>query len=129
MVNSSKARDARFWKKWGNSGAIGNMQGRAIGEALAVFHCRAPIEQVAQEIPYIREVVRTPRRLRLEIAEKDRDYILRARATSMANSQVADEVADIINQAYQSPLYEENEPFFGRIMYREDGTNNYQTRD
>jgi len=42
MVNQSKKNDPRFWKKWKESGAIGNIHGRDIGEAYAFFDCNAP---------------------------------------------------------------------------------------
>lgn len=70
MVNQSKKNDPRFWKKWKESGAIGTINGRDFGEAYAFFNCNASLTQIAQEIPTIRELVKTPRRLELYLAER-----------------------------------------------------------
>jgi len=37
------------------------------------------------------------------------------------NNQTADELASILNQAYQSPLYEKGEIFRGIVVYKERG--------
>lgn len=56
MTNQSKKNDHRFWKKWKESGAIGNANGRDFGEAYAFFDCNASITQIEQEIPIIRGI-------------------------------------------------------------------------
>jgi len=149
MVNDSKKRDSRYWDKWKASGAIGNINGPDYGEAYAFFDCKAPITQIAQEIPTIRELVKTPRRLELlldervmplignkvlkhvdselaEIALEADDanirYVLAARSPqNVTNRQTADELAAILNQAYQSPLYADGEKFRGEIAYKDRG--------
>jgi|SRR3989344_289899 len=70
MTNQSKKNDPRFWKKWKESGAIGTMHGQDFGEAYAFFNCKAPLTEIAQEIPTIRALVQTPRRLELCLAER-----------------------------------------------------------
>lgn len=144
MVNQSKKDDQRAWDKWQTSGAIGNANGKYFGGAYAFFDCNAPITQIAQEIPAIREVVNTPRKLELFLTENalfsiDRDdselleiardakeanikYVLAARSLpNMTNRQTADELAAILNQAYNSPLYSEGEQFRGEVAYKERG--------
>jgi len=152
MVNQSKKNDARFWDKWKKSGAIGNINGRDFGEAYAFFDCNSSITQIAEEIPYVRSSVQTPKRLELYLAERtlpvignswshklphvdselieiarEADeagikYVLAARAPpNMNNHQTADELASILNQAYQSHLYQEGEQFRGDIVYKDRG--------
>lgn len=154
MINQSKKNDNRFWKKWKKSGAIGNINGRDVGEAYAFFNCNASIESIAQEIPFIRGLVKTPRRLELYLAEKalplmgrkpdsidpelveiamqadqaNIKYVLGARSPpNITNRQTADELSAILNQAYQSPLYGQGEEFRGEIVFRENSQ--YQFRE
>jgi len=48
-------------------------------------------------------------------------YCLEATYENATNLQTADEVANILNQAYQSPLYKEGEHFRGEVVYEERG--------
>lgn len=48
-------------------------------------------------------------------------YTLRASMPDTPDRAVADELAAIINQMYNSPLYDEGEPFRGIIAFFEDG--------
>ena len=48
--------------------------------------------------------------------------MLKAVLPNKTNRETADEVATVINQAYQSPLYQANGPFNGEIVYEENGT-------
>ncbi len=152
MVNQSKKNDHRSWDKWKKSGAIGNINGRDFGEAYAFFDCNAPVTQIAEEIPYIRSLVQTPKRLELylaeralpvignswnhkpanvdselieiarEAAEAEIRYVLAARSPpNINNHQTANELAAILNQAYQSPLYQDGEQFRGDIVYKDRG--------
>jgi len=152
MITQCEKRDPRSWDKWKKSGAIGNINGRDCGEAYAFFDCNSSIVQIAQEIPAIRDAVKTPKRLELYLGEggvpifrntenhkiiridgelvkiafdaRDADlkYVLAARsAPNITNSQTADELAAILNQAYQSPLYGDGEQFRGGIVYKERG--------
>ena len=146
MINQSKSNDPRFWAKWKASGAVGNINGIDVGEAYAFFDCNAPMTQVAQEIPKIRKLVETHKGLELflakdalplmrsninnvdpelvEIALNAKDagikYVLAARSLpNMTNRQTAEELSTILNQAYQSPLYQEGEKFRGEVVYKE----------
>ena len=81
----------------------------------------------------IRECVKTPNSLELSLTE-DADaltgdtqllqiakYVMEATYPNATNNQTADELASILNQAYQSPLYEKGEIFRGIVVYKERG--------
>ncbi len=152
MINQTKKNDERFWKRWKRAGAIGDINGRDFGRAYAFFDCNASREEINEILPDIRDAVKTPKKLELSLVEEALSFIgynpfdpelfeisreaseakiryaLRARAPSnMTNSQTADELAAILNQAYQSPLYQDKEPFRGWIFYKEKGK--YVSRD
>ena len=93
-----------------------------VGEAYASFNCRASQEEIEEEIPTIRRLAQIPNKLELQrqVAGKaDRKYVIKASYPTATNRQAADELAGILNQAYQSPLYQQGEPFRGRIIYKE----------
>ena len=48
-------------------------------------------------------------------------YFIQATYQNGTNRDTANEVASILNQAYQSPLYEANTPFRGAVVYEENG--------
>ena len=48
-------------------------------------------------------------------------YLMEATNPNTTNHQTADEVASILNQAYQSLLYQEGEQFRGEVVYQEKG--------
>ena len=121
------------------------------GEAYAFFYCGASKEAIEAELPKIRECVRTPSNLELSLTEgvmkfvgtriltstlKNKSqliaiakeakeggmrYVLEAKYEGATNKQAADEVASVINQAYQSPLYADKEEFRGSIVYQDMG--------
>jgi len=45
-------------------------------------------------------------------------YALEARFPDSTNTKTARELTSILNQAYQSPLYEKDEKFFGETVYQ-----------
>ena len=112
-----------------------------VGKAYAFFNCEASKEDVEKELPFIRECVETPNALELSLMEgtdvltgdtqllqiardaKDAGirYVMEGTYPNATNHQTADEVASILNQAYQSPLYEKGEQFMGEVVYRERG--------
>ncbi len=49
-------------------------------------------------------------------------YAIRASLPNTPNKTVADELAAIVNQMYQSPLYSEGERFWGIIAYLDEGS-------
>ena len=113
-----------------------------IGKAYAFFNCKASKGDVEKELPFIRECVKTPNALELslmedigtltgdsqllKIAEEAKDagikYVMEATYPDATNHQTADEVASVLNQAYQSQLYERGEQFRGEVVYKEKGS-------
>ncbi len=53
--------------------------------------------------------------------ESGTKYVMEATYPNSTNKQTADEVASVLNQAYQSPLYQEGEQFKGEIFYEQSG--------
>ena len=120
-----------------------NQTKNQVGEAYAFFNCEASRPEIEREIVDIRRVIGTPNQLELtlteginqksfkhpelrEIAHDAKDagirYSLRGRYQNASNKQTADEVASVLNQAYQSPLYKDKEEFRGGIFYDENGS-------
>ena len=56
-----------------------------------------------------------------EAKEAGMKYIMEATCPNATNRQTADELSAILNQAYQSPLYQKGEKFRGEIVYKENG--------
>ena len=112
-----------------------------IGKAYAFFNCDASKKGIEGTLPKIRKAVGTPSELELSLTEGmdpirgdkklmdltreakefGMDYMLKAEYPGGTNIQTADELASMLNQAYQSPLYQANEPFSGQIVYKENG--------
>lgn len=112
-----------------------------MGKAYGFFNCSAPRRKIEAELPSLRDVAQPPSKLELSLiegmenlkgdkklmslAKKSKEagirYVLEATHPSATNKQVAKEVATILNQAYQSPLYQDGEPFQGEIVYEENG--------
>jgi len=110
-----------------------------IGKAYGFFDCTASKKEIEAELPAIRELAQIPSQLELSLTEGmdnlkgDSDlmslaqeakkegikYVLEATYSGATNKETADEVAAILNQAYQTPLYKEGESFKGEIVYRE----------
>jgi len=117
------------------------------GKAYAFFDCNASKEQIQAELPAIRKSVETPSELEfsliegaenlkgderiMAIAQEAKDsgikYVLEAEYEGATNKQTADEVASVLNQAYQSPLYSDKEDFRGSVIYEDMG--NYISRE
>ena len=61
----------------------------------------------------------------LQIARDAKDagirYVMEATYSNATNHQTADEVASILNQVYQSPLYQKGEQFRGEVVFKERG--------
>lgn len=49
------------------------------------------------------------------------NYLLQASYLNGTNKTTVDEVASVVDQMYQSPLYSEGESFIGEIIYEEEG--------
>lgn len=122
-------------------------EAKTYGRAYAFFDCRASKAEIEAELPKIRQCVKTPSNLELTLTEgpckflgtrilntpRDipelRHYIQEAKASKMkyvleakyegaTNKQTADELAAVLNQAYQSPLYADKEEFREAIIYQ-----------
>lgn len=114
------------------------------GKAYAFFYCEAPKREIEETLPTIRECVQTPSELELQLLEIAKElqiypsepkltqiieeaknsgmrYFLEAKYLGATNEKTADELSAILNQAYQSPLYQEEEPFRGAIAYEDKG--------
>ena len=114
---------------------------KKVGKAYGFFYCNASKQEVETELPTIRKLVKTPSQLELSLIEgmdnirgNERltalaqeakqdgiNYMLQASYPNGTNRDTADEVASILSQAYQSPLYKTNAPFNGAIVYEEKG--------
>ncbi len=112
-----------------------------VGKAYGFFYCGASTKEIETELPYIRELVKTPRQLELSLTEgmdnikgderltalaqgakqEGINYVLQATYPDGTNKVADDEVASTLNQLYQSPLYETNAPFKGVVVYEENG--------
>ena len=122
----------------------------ATGKAYAYFKCRKSKKEIEQRLPQFRRDSKTPSNLELSLYENTGDfkfnkdnflnettkeakehkinYILEATYPDASNEKTADELSAVLNQAYQSPLYNSKgkEPFTGKIFYKNRG--NYQER-
>ena len=120
---------------------------QTVGEAYAFFNCNASKADIEAELPTIRGMAQTPSELELSLMEgmdslegdqEIRDisqeakeagirYAIRAKLPNSTNERTADEVSGILNQAYQSPLYQNGERFVGHILYKKGSE--YVSRD
>ena len=109
-----------------------------IGKAYGFFDCDATEEEIKREIPFIRKCVNTPSKLELTLTddmgslntdpkvlkiakEADMKYVMKASYPDATNEQTADELSAVLNQAYQSDLYQSGERFNGKIIYEKNG--------
>lgn len=111
------------------------------GKAYAFFDCRASKEKIEEELHFIRDAVQTPRKLELSLTEDVSQLILDADLSEIAreakeanikyameatypnatNKQTADELTSLLNQAYQSLLFDRGEQFRGQVVYEDSG--------
>lgn len=115
---------------------------KQVGEAYAFFNCNASKVQIEAELPQIRTLTETPNELELSltegidpqsyehpqlrrIAQEAKDsgikYAMNARYKDATNKETTDHLSGILNQAYQSPLYQEGEQFCGEIVFQNKG--------
>jgi hypothetical protein len=116
------------------------------GEAYAFFKCRATKEDIEQELPKIRSTVGVPSELELSLTSdilnvSDKDladnarkfydagakYALKGRLPNASNRETASELAEVLRQAYISPLYNPEDKFIAGIYYKEG--NDYKLFD
>jgi len=123
----------------------------AEGKAYSFFKYDGEQQDIEAQLPWIRESLNTPSQLELSLTENTanfhgdakllalaleskkcgHNYALRAVYPGETNETTADELAAILYQAYQSPLYmvEEGAPFEGNIFYKDEATDEYIARD
>ncbi len=113
------------------------------------FHCDASIEKIKTELPYICKLVETPCQFELsstkdmnylgdetlttlaqEATKQGINYVLQTTSSDRTKTNItpADEAASVLNQAYNSNLYNEKDPFKGKI-FQIDSTGKYSSRD
>ncbi len=103
---------------------------------------------IEAQLPAIRKLTQTPSDLELwltesidnpelpedllpiaqEAAGEGLRYVLQATYSKATNEKTADYLVNLLNQTYQSPLYQEGETFEGGIVYKGDN-NKYVFRD
>ena len=109
------------------------------GKAYGFFDCRASKGNIKGELPTIRSLVLTPSELELSLIEGPSNlsgdselmkianqakeegikYVLEGTYPNHTNLQTGKELSAILNQAYQSPLYQQGESFSGAIVYQD----------
>jgi hypothetical protein len=112
-----------------------------IGKAYGFFDCKYSKKDIERELPTIRNLTKTPSELELSLIEGtenlrgDSDltsiardakesgikYVFDATHDGATNEETADKLATILNQAYQSPLFEKGEKFHGAVVYEDKG--------
>jgi tryptophan 2,3-dioxygenase len=110
------------------------------GKAYGFFRCDASKEEINDTLPRIRDGVGTSSGLELDLIKgvenlkgdekitalayhakrAGLNYVLQATHHEGTNLDAADELAPILNQAYQSHLYETGAQFSGKIVYEEN---------
>ena len=111
------------------------------GRSYGFFDCRASKEAIKSELPIIRKLTQTPLALELSLIEgpgrlsgdpdlmsiaKEQNqsgirYVMGAGLPNASNKKMSEELSGVLNQAYQSPLYHEDEPFRGKIIFEKNG--------
>lgn len=135
------ARHQQFVDREGNLVRVvrGSPKPVPVGEAYAFFDCSASKDDIEREMPKIRELTQTPNELELyldgtdslngdnelgDIAREAREsglkYVMKANYPTATNSQTANELVGILNNAYR-PLFREGEEFRGSVFYKEKG--------
>ena len=107
-----------------------------MGQAYAFFNCYEPKKEIEAELPTIRKRAQVPNDLELLLTESillvpdgllpiarnavnnGLHYLLHATHPKATNKATADYLAQVLNQAYQSPLYQEGEAFEGGVVYK-----------
>lgn len=110
------------------------------GEAYGFLKYGGKIEDILKYIPAVRNSALTPPELSLTIIEgaenletksdsglaelvelakgANLNYVFRANLPGKDNAETAGELGDMINQLYQTPLYQEGQEFCAEIAYK-----------
>ena len=110
----------------------------SVGTAYGTVYCPASKSAIDAELPTIRRLVGTPSDLELSLTDADdtrtasdntpdivrtaqadgRNYVIKTAYPGASNGAAAAETAYLLNQAYQSTLYNPNDTFNGAIAYK-----------
>ena len=110
------------------------------GKSYGFFDSKASAQAIKAEIPTIRNAVLTPSSLeialrgvregskdsRLAAIAKEADkrgikYVMATEYRGATGEKTADEQAAVLNQLYQSPVYQKGEPFRGEVFFEKGG--------
>lgn len=97
------------------------------GKAYGLFDCGASKEEIGSCLPIIRNLSQIPEKVGLYLtedaksSEDDFRYKMEAVYPGATNEAAAVELTTGLNQAYQSHLWKNGEPFRGRAFYEKDG--------
>jgi hypothetical protein len=138
MVNQSKKNDPRYWKKWKESGAIGDIKGRDYGKAYGFLYYAGRTKHISEVLPQIREGTETPSKLKLKVENIENfdshgdsqltkileqaksshmSHVIEATMPDMKNLRAANYLGNVMNGIY-SELYSQSEPFNAGIVYK-----------
>ena len=98
------------------------------GKTQGFFECRASEKEIEAELPSLRSDSLAPSQLELSVNtieskgnSNSNRYVVEATLPNATNEETSREVAGVLIQGYQSPLYEQGDPFRGSVVYEEDG--------
>ena len=112
-----------------------------MGDAYAFFKCNAPEAAIQAELPKMRALARVPSLLELSLTSEMRSikgdekltrivedaaqngipFAMKGHLPGVSNQGTAEEVAQVLNKAYESPLYAKGEKIYGVVLYEENG--------
>ncbi len=112
-----------------------------MGHAYAFFKCNAPEAAIQAELPKMRALARVPSTLDLSLTGDVRTikgdpeltkivedaaangipFAMKGHLPNASNQGTAEEVAQVLNKAYESPLYAKGEKLYGVVLYEENG--------
>jgi len=138
MINQSQKNDPRYWKKWKESGAIGDINGRDYGKAYGFLYYAGKTRHISEALPQIREGTETPKKLKINVEDIDNfdargdskltkileqaksshmSHVIEATLPDMKNVRAANYLGNIMIGIY-SELYGKKEPFNAGIVYK-----------
>ncbi len=120
------------------------------GRAYGFFDCTAKNEEIKAVLPTVRDLAQNPSKLELSLSEGvghsyglvnraeaniNQDilsiaqeaeqagisHLMRASLPNASNRETAEELSAVLNQTYQSLLYQEGEDFRGETFFEENG--------
>lgn len=92
-----------------------------MGEAYTVFDCTAETNEIEKEMTFIRQLIKSPETLKITLTpvktgnnippaeekKTGRLYAIIMNIPNATNKETANELATILNQAYQTPLWQQ----------------------